>query len=167
MRGTPVITQLFLTYFALPVALMELTGINITRVPGMFFVTLTYSVYFGASVAENLRGSMNAVGRGQFEAAYSLGMTEFTAFRRIIFPQMIVVALPNFSNIFIRELKNTSLAFSVGVIEMVSAARNLGSVYMHNFEAYAAIAIIYYVLYIMVLQIFNFIEKKVKAHILV
>jgi L-cystine transport system permease protein len=166
MRGTPVITQLFLTYFALPILLKEI-GIDITRVNGIFFVIFTYAVYFGAGVSENLRASIAAVGGGQFEAAYAMGMTEFTAFRRIIFPQMIVAALPNFANIFIRALKNTSLAFSVGVIEMMSMAQLLGSTKQHFTEAYISISIIYYAMYLIVIRIFDIIEKSVKKHITV
>jgi L-cystine transport system permease protein len=164
MRGTPIITQLFLTYFSLPILLKGI-NIDITRLPGIYFVILTYAVYFGAGVSENLRSSLAAVGSGQFDAAYSLGMTEFTAFRRIIFPQMVVVALPNFVNIFVRALKNTSLAFSVGVIEMMSMAQLAGSTYEHRLEAYISISIIYYALYIIIIRIFNMIEKNVKRHI--
>jgi L-cystine transport system permease protein len=166
MRGTPVITQLFLTYFALPILLKEI-GIDITRLNGIYFVIFTYAVYFGAGVSENLRASIAAVGSGQFEAAYAIGMTEFTAFRRIIFPQMIVVALPNFANIFVRALKNTSLAFSVGVIEMMSMAQLLGGAKVHFTEAYISISIIYYVMYLIVIRIFALVEKSVKKHITV
>jgi L-cystine transport system permease protein len=164
MRGTPVITQLFLTYFAMPILLKNI-GIDITRLPGIYFVVFTYAVYFGAGVSENLRSSLSSVGIGQAEAAYSLGMTEFTAFRRIIFPQMIMVALPNFANIFVRALKNTSLAFSVGVIEMMSMAQLLGSTKMHFTEAYISISIIYYVMYLIAIRIFNLLEKIITRHI--
>jgi L-cystine transport system permease protein len=164
MRGTPVITQLFLVYYAVPILLKGI-GLDITRLNGMYFVIFTYSVYFGAGVAENLRSSLAAVGTGQFEAAYSIGMIEFTAFRRIIFPQMVVVALPNFANIFMRALKNTSLAFSVGVVEMMSMAQLLGSSKHHFTEAYITVSIIYYGMYLIAIRVFDLVEKSVKKHI--
>jgi L-cystine transport system permease protein len=164
MRGTPVITQLFLIYYALPILLKGI-GIDITRLNGIYFVVCTYAIYFGVAVSENLRSSLAAVGTGQFEAAYSQGMTEFTAFRRIIFPQMVVVALPNFANIFMRAMKNTSLAFSVGVVEMMSMAQVLGSSRHHFTEAYITVSIIYYGMYLIAVNIFNRIEKSVKKHI--
>jgi L-cystine transport system permease protein len=158
VRGTPVITQLFLIYFSLPVLLKSI-NIDITRVPGIYFVVFTYAMYFGAGVSENIRSSIAAVGRGQFEAAYSCGMTEWTAFRRIIFPQMLVAALPNFVNTFIGALKNTSLAFSVGVIEMMSMGQILGGTTKHYIEAYISISVIYYVMYLIIITIFNRLEK--------
>jgi L-cystine transport system permease protein len=164
MRGTPIITQLFLTYFSLPILLKGI-NIDITRLPGIYFVVFTYAVYFGAGVSENLRSSLAAVGSGQFEASYALGMTEFAAFRRIIFPQMVAVALPNFANIFLRALKNTSLAFSVGVVEMMSMAQLLGGSHEHRLEAYISISIIYYALYLMAIRIFNMVEKNIKRRI--
>jgi L-cystine transport system permease protein len=166
MRGTPVITQLFLTYFALPILLKNI-GIDIRRLDGIYFVIFTYGVYFGAGVAENLRSSIAAVGNGQFEAAYSIGLSGFTTFRRVIFPQMIVVALPNFANLFVRALKNTSLAFSVGVVEMMSRAQLLGSTYMHFAESYISMSIIYYLIYLISIYGFKMIEKRAKRYITV
>jgi L-cystine transport system permease protein len=153
-----------LVYFSLPILLKQV-NIDISRLNGIYFVVLTYGVYFGAAVSENLRSALAAVGHGQFEASYSLGMTEFTAFRRIIFPQMVVVALPNFANIFIRALKNTSLAFSVGVIEMMSITQILGNTKLHHTEAYISVSIIYYAMYWISTRIFGAAEKNAKKHI--
>jgi L-cystine transport system permease protein len=159
VRGTPVITQLFLVYFSVPILLKSI-GIDIMRMPGIVFVIFTYSINFGASVSENIRASINAVGDDQLDACFSIGMTDFTAFKRIIFPQMIVVALPNFANIFVRALKNTSLAFSVGVIEMMSKAQLLGNTFQHYSEAYISISIIYYMMYLVIIYFFSILEKN-------
>lgn len=164
IRGTPPITQLFLIYFGLPVLLKPL-GLDIARIPGIYYAILTYSVSFGAAVSENIRASVASVGSGQFQAAYSMGMTEFTAFRRIIFPQMIVVALPNFGNIVIGALKNTSLVFSVGVVEMMSACNIYGSQTLHYMEAYITVAVIYYLLYLILTRCLQLIERNVSKHI--
>lgn len=166
VRGTPVITQLFLVYFSLPMILKTILNIDITRVSGIYFVIFTYGLHFGAAVSENLRASIASVGEGQIEAACSIGMSEYDAFRRIISPQMFVVALPNFANIFVGALKNTSLAFSVGVMEMMSRGQILGSTTLHYMEAYVALAIIYYVLYIILITIFNKIETRVNKHLI-
>lgn len=160
VRGLPAITQLFLFYYGLP-QLLLLIGIDITNVSGMVFVVLAYGLSQGASLSENLRASFASVGKGQLDAAYSIGMTGALAYRRVMIPQAMVVALPNFANICIGALKGTSLAFSVGVIELMTRAQQLSTNTMHYMESYVSLAIIYYGLYLILRIFFNRAEKKV------
>jgi len=162
-RGTPVIVQLFLVYFCLPVLIKPL-GIDLGRVEGIYFVILTYAMFYGAAVCENIRSAMSSVEPGQHDAAISIGMTAPLAFRRIIFPQMFVVAFPNFINIYVGALKNTSLAFSVGVMEMVSAGGVLGMRYYHMLEVYVALAIIYFIIYLLLTKSLGQVAKNISKH---
>jgi L-cystine transport system permease protein len=162
-RGVPVIVQLFITYFCLPV-LLEPIGIDLSDVDGIYFVVLTYGLFYGSAVAENIRGSLSSVDPGQYQAAATLGMTDFTAFRRIIFPQMFVVAFPNFINIYVGALKNTSLAFSVGVMEMVSTGNMLGMRNMHYMEVYVSLALIYFVIYLIFTKSLGLAAKRISRH---
>ncbi len=157
-RGTPILTQLFIFYYGLP-EVLKFTGLDLSRMSGMFFVILTYGLNFGASTAENIRGAISSVGTGQFEAAYSIGMRPLVAFRRIIFPQALAVMIPNMSNTYLKALKNTSLAFSVGVVDLMSKGKILGQTTMHFFEAYLALAIIYYILYLICNRLFQTAER--------
>lgn len=159
VRGFPPLTQLFVFYYGLP-KILELFGININDWDALIFVILAYSLGQGATVMENLRSAFASVGKGQREAAYSIGMTNSAAYFRIILPQAMVVALPNFSNLCISTLKNTSIAFSVGVVEIVARASQLSGLMQHKMESYIALAIIYYVLYLLIKTGFNYLEKK-------
>lgn len=158
VRGTPVITQLFLIYFGVP-QILKTAGIDVSGIPGFVFVIITYGFNIGAAVAENLRAAFASIGKGQKEAAYTVGLSSFDAYRLIIIPQAMLVAIPNFSNIFVAALKNTSLAFSVGIVEMMSRARLLGGSSYHFLESYLAVAIIYYVMYLAISIAFKALEK--------
>ena len=150
VRGIPPLTQLFIFYFGMPAL----------RIDGMWFVILAYGLSNGAVISENLRAAFASVGKGQEDAAYSIGMTGTKAFFRIMIPQALVVALPSFGNLCVASLKNTSLAFSVGVIELMTTANQIGTFTMHRMESYVAVALVYYVLYLIIRSIFRLIEHK-------
>ncbi len=159
VRGIPPLTQLFIFYFGMPALFLKI-GIDLTRIDGMWFVILAYGLSNGAVISENLRAAFASVGKGQEDAAYSIGMTGTKAFFRIMIPQALVVALPSFGNLCVASLKNTSLAFSVGVIELMTTANQIGTFTMHRMESYVAVALVYYVLYLIIRNIFRLIEHK-------
>ncbi|GIO84914.1 L-cystine transport system permease protein TcyL [Paenibacillus faecis] len=141
-RGTPILIQLFLFYYGLP-EILKLVDVDLSRTPVLLFVILTYGFHTGASMSEMIRASVMAVDRGQVEAAYAIGMKRHQAFSRIILPQALGIALPVFSNTVIALLKDTSLAFTLGLMEMTGKAQTLGSITQHFVEAYLALAAIY------------------------
>lgn len=159
IRGFPPLTQLFVFYYGLP-KLLSLVGIDVNDWAPLVFVVLAYALGQSATVMETFRSAFASVGKGQTEAAYSIGMTNRMAFFRVTLPQAMVVALPNFSNLCISTLKNTSIAFSVGVVEIVARANQLSGAMQHKMESYIALAIIYYVIYLFLKKGFNVLEKK-------
>jgi L-cystine transport system permease protein len=128
---------------------------------GIWFVVFAYGISQGAAVSENLRSSFSSVGKGQLEAAYSIGMTGTAAYLWIMIPQALVVALPNFANLCMRTLKSTSLAFSVGVVEIMTMAQQMAATKMHLMESYVSLAIVYYALYLVIKFIFDRVEQKI------
>ena len=158
IRGTPIIIQLFLVYYGLPAAL-SLINIDITRMDAFFFVVVTYSLSNGAIFAEIFRGAITAVEFGQSEAAYSIGMTPFQNFTRIIFPQAIRIAFPNIANTVIGSLKDTSLAFTIGLMDMMGRGETLISATAHALEVYIALSIIYYIIVLILEKGFKVFEK--------
>lgn len=158
IRGTPIIIQLFLVYYGLPAAL-SLINIDITRMDAFFFVVVTYSLSNGAIFAEIFRGAITAVEFGQSEAAYSIGMTPFQNFNRIIFPQAIRIAFPNIANTVIGSLKDTSLAFTIGLMDMMGRGETLISATAHALEVYIALSIIYYIIVLILEKGFKVFEK--------
>lgn len=162
-RGTPILIQLFLFYYGLP-ELLKLVDLDVTRAPVLFFVILTYGLHTGAFMSEMIRASVTAVDRGQVEAAYATGMTSFQAFSRIVLPQALGIAVPVFSNLVIALLKDTSLAFTLGVMEMTGKAQTLGSISQHFIEAYISLALIYLVISYSIEKLLLVAERRLLRH---
>ena len=160
VRGIPPLTQLFIFYYGVPMVL-SVFGVDCSDMNGIWFVILAYGISQAAAVSENIRASLASVGKGQLEAAYSIGMTGPAAYFRIIVPQALVVALPTFANLCIATLKSTSLAFSVGVVEIMTRAQQLAANTMHIMESYVSLALIYYVIYLILKFLFDVLERKI------
>jgi polar amino acid transport system permease protein len=166
-RGTPVIVQLYLTYFGIPLALKYInyyngTAYSINSVPSIVFVLVALSLNQGAYSSETLRAAILSVDKGQVEAAHSLGMTGMQIMRRIIAPQAFIVALPSLGNSLIVMLKETSLAFVCSVVEITARAKILAGNNYRFFESYCSVAIIYWVLTLIVEQTVRWAERRLR-----
>lgn len=165
IRGTPILIQLFLVFYGLPVV-VALFGVNITRMDPFYFVIITYTLSNAAAFAEIFRAAIKSIDYGQTEAAYSIGLTAWQNFYRIVFPQAFRVAFPNIANASISSLKDTSLAFSIGVMDIMGRGETLISATTHAIEIYIALAIIYYVIVLLFERAFKWIEKYLNRYIL-
>jgi polar amino acid transport system substrate-binding protein len=118
-RGTPVLVQLLFLYFGLPVI-----GI---AMPGWLTALVGLGLNYAAYESQVYRAALEAIPNGQWEAAYSLGMSPVLAFRRIILPQAFRIALPPMTNDFVSLFKDTSVAFAISVWELATAYRELAN----------------------------------------
>ena len=139
-RGTPLLVQLFLFYYGLPQIVPAFTAIN-----GIQAAIAGLTLHFSAYMAESIRAAILGVDRSQWEATQAVGMTQLQAMRRIILPQAARVAAPTLLNYFIDMIKSTSLAFTLGVTEMMGAAQKEAASSFRYFEAYLLVAIIYWI----------------------
>lgn len=151
IRCVPSIVLLFLVYYGLP-ELLNVFGIDINDADKAFFVITTFSLLFAATMAEVFRSAYEAVDKGQREAAVSVGLTEFQAFYRIVLPQCIRVAIPNFTNALVNLMKEGSLAYTIGLIDIMGKGQliigqNQGS---YSLEVYLALFLLYWVLTILI-----------------
>ncbi|NOU90013.1 ABC transporter permease subunit [Paenibacillus sp. LMG 31460] len=162
-RGTPILIQLFLIYYGLP-EILKLVNVDVSKAPVLTFVILTFGLHGGAYISEVIRAAVKAVDRGQIEAAYSIGMTGFQAFTRIIMPQALAISIPNFANLLIANLKDTSLAFSLGAMELMGKAQTLGAATQHFIETYICLSLIYFVICYGLEKMFLDIEKRLLRH---
>ena len=167
VRGTPLLVQMYLSYYGIPKLLSYMNNsfgwqVNVGGMPAIFFVYITFSVNVGAYLSETIRSAILAIDKGQLEAAYSVGMSRFQGMYRIVFPQAIVVALPNFSNTFISLLKDTSLAFIIAVVEILGSAKIIGARRLRFFEVYIAAALIYWVICLAVERGTLVLERRVR-----
>ena len=160
-RCTPSIVMLFIIFYGFPNLLWFLFKIDINDWSKVFYVVTALGLLFSASAAEIMRSSYLAVPSGQREAALASGLTEAEAFRRIIFPQAFAVSLPNLGNSFIILLKEGSLAFTIGLIDVMGKGNliislNYGA---YALETYIALAVIYWIITILIERIFKKIER--------
>lgn len=160
-RCIPSIIMLFLVYYGVPVFLNQF-GIDVNHLSKGVFVITAFSLLFASNLGEVFRGAYLAVDPGQREAAVSIGLSEFQAFYRIILPQAAVHALPNFSNMLINLMKEGSLAYSIGLIDILGEGNllvglNQGS---YSLEIYLAMALIYWMLTFIIEFAFGKLETR-------
>lgn len=161
-RCTPSIVMLFVIFYGLPPLFWALFEIDINDWAKSFYVITALGLLFSASAAEIMRSSYLAVPAGQREAALTSGLTEAQAFTRILLPQAFVVSIPNLGNSFIALLKEGSLAFTIGLIDVMGKGNLFVSINFgaYALETYTALAIIYWVLTIAFERIFKQLEKN-------
>ncbi|WP_135546375.1 amino acid ABC transporter permease [Paenibacillus cymbidii] len=162
-RGVPLLVQMYVVYFGLPelfTYVNELFGIDL--LPSEFNKTLValliFSLYTSAYQAEVWYSALHAVDYGQMEAAYSIGMTLPQAMMRIFIPQALVSAIPNFANLFISLFKQTSLAFTIKIVDIMAVAKlEAGATYRY-LEMYVIVALVYWVCILSFEKLFSYLE---------
>ncbi|RLL43898.1 amino acid ABC transporter permease [Oceanobacillus piezotolerans] len=160
LRCTPSIVLLFLIYYGVPAIAMNF-GVNLNDMSSVFFVVITFTLQFGALMSEVIRSAYESIDRGQYEAAVSVGLSNMQAYRRIIFPQAFVVALPNFGNALLELMKEGALAYTIGLIDVMGKANLIiaSNYNSHALEIYIGLSIIYWVLSIIIEQFFLKLER--------
>jgi putative lysine transport system permease protein len=151
-RDTPMIVQAMVIYYGL-----KLTGFAIEPIPAAILVTLLNT---GAYMSETVRAGINSIDVGQREGALALGMSPISAMFNIILPQAFKNVVPEMANMFLTNLKMTSVLNVIGVQELFLMAKTAGGTYYKYFESYLVIAAIYFVLCFVFNRIFLLIEKK-------
>ncbi|RJE90353.1 amino acid ABC transporter permease [Paenibacillus sp. 1011MAR3C5] len=162
-RGTPILIQLFLFYYGMP-ELLKLIHIDISKTSTLFFVILTYSLHSGAYISEVIRGAVTAVDRGQVEAAYAMGMNGYQAFVRIVMTQALAISIPVFANVVLGNLKDTSLAFSLGILEITGKAQTIGTLSQRFAEIYLSLAFLYFIICFVLERLFFRLERRLLRH---
>lgn len=135
-RGTPLLIQLLLIYFGLPAY-----GIIIDPISASL---LALTLFAAAYLSENFRSGISAVDRGQWEAAWSMGMPYATVLRRIILPQALRVAVPPMGSRLVALMKDTSLASTVTVVELTRVADQVGASTFRYMEIFLIVGAIYW-----------------------
>jgi polar amino acid transport system permease protein len=155
-RATPVILQLLIMYFGL----RQLIDEDVFRDQWTRYrvAVLTFGLNEAAYMAEIVRAGIRSVESGQMDAARSLGMTSLQAMRRIIIPQAFRVMIPPTGNEFIAMLKNTSVAFAIGVVELLNAARIQAAANLKVLELYTVAAF----WYLVVVTGFSFLQAELE-----
>ena len=152
VRGTPLIVQIFFVYSALPEF-----GIVL---PAFIAGTFALSFNYGAYMTEIFRAGIQAIPRGQVEAASALGMTERDTMRRIVLPQAVRIVIPAIGNEFIAMIKDSALVSFVALQEMFWRARTVGSGHFQSFSTLILAALVYWMLTIVFSLFQERLEKR-------
>ena len=159
IRGTPILVQLFIVFYGLP-EMLKMIGLDIRYLDKMYYLYVTYGLNTAAFQSETIRAAILSVPQNQLEASLASGLTKQQAYLKVILPQAIKVAVPSFGTATISLLQDTSLAFTIGVLDVIGRAQALGAVTMHIFEGYVDAAIIFVLCSIVLELLFKWIEKK-------
>ncbi|TMN21811.1 amino acid ABC transporter permease [Lentibacillus cibarius] len=152
LRGTPFFVQLLFIYFGLPDLGLELTAFQ----AAVIGLALNQSAY----LAEIYRAGIQAIPKGQIEAAKAIGMNSFDTMRRIVLPQAIKNELPSIGNIAILCLKNSSIAAVITVGEIMYQGQILASTTFRHLEVFTLVGIIYWVLHYPLSLLVDYLEKR-------
>lgn len=156
IRCTPSIVLLFIVFYGLPKFMETEFGIDMDNLSRAIFVIITFTLLFGAYVSEVFRSAYETVDRGQYEAAVTIGLSPEQAFFRVMLPQAAVIALPNFGNSVINLMKESALAYTIGLIDLLGRtnliiSKNYGA---YGVELYVACLLIYWALSFLIEQAF-------------
>lgn len=154
MRGTPLLVQVLAVYFALP----EVHPVF--RMSEFTAACVALALNVGAYNAEAIRAGLLAVPKGQIEAAKSLGLSRWHTFVDVTFPQAFKISLPPLVNNIVALLKDSSLAFTIGVVELTNAGSQVKSTSFQAVPVFIATAIIYLVLTTVMTQISDAVERR-------
>jgi len=155
MRGTPLLLQLIYVYYVLPEIGIRLNAFT----AGVLALTLNYSAY----ISEVYRSGIQAIAKGQHDAAAALGMTHALAMRRIILPQAIRIVVPALGNYFIGLFKDTALCSAVSIQELVFTAQVQAALNFQYFTLYTVVAAMYFLVSFPAARLVNYLERVTKS----
>jgi His/Glu/Gln/Arg/opine family amino acid ABC transporter permease subunit len=158
IRGTPLLVQTFFVYFGIP-QLIQSFGFSF-RLSPLAAGVITLSLNAGAYIAEIFRGGIQAIDKGQMEAARSLGLSYYRAMFRIILPQAVRISIPSLVNQFIISLKDTSIVSVISLAEIVYEAKIYIGRTMQSFATWTIVGAVYLVIITVLSQISIHIEKR-------
>jgi glutamate/aspartate transport system permease protein len=161
-RNMPLLVQLFLWFFVLPEILPHAWGLWLKQMPHAPFYTAAVGIglFMSARVAEQLRAGIGSLPRGQKFAATALGLTTLQSYRYVLLPMAFRIIMPPLTSEFLNTIKNTSVAITIGLIELTGEARSMQEFSFQVFEAFTAATVLYLLVNIVVVTAMRFLERR-------
>jgi len=166
-RNIPLLVQFFLWYFVFPELLPDDAGMWVKRelpMPEFTTAVIALGLYTASRVCEQVRSGIESVGVGQVGAARALGLTEWQTMRYILVPVAYRRVIPPLTSEFLTIFKNSSLALTIGVIELTAVTRQIEEYTFQGFEAFTAATIIYSLITFFVMWLMKKIEARSRVH---
>jgi L-cystine transport system permease protein len=166
-KGVPMVIVIFLAYFGLPPALqflLSIVGINFNahETPNWVILVIAVTGCIAAFQAEIIKGALNSFDNGQADAAHSLGYTSSQLFRRVLFPQVVVAAIPDLTTSMMVIMKALSLGFAIEVVDIFAQSQLTAALNFYYLEAFVIAVVIYMVIAYIVTQIADRTERALR-----
>ncbi len=164
-RNIPLLVQLFLWYFVLPEVLPEAAGDWLKARPDAPFLTAVIGIglFMSARVAEQVRAGLGALPRGQMLAGTAMGLTMVQTYRYVLLPMAVRIILPPLTSELINTIKNTSVALTIGLLELTARARAMQEFSFQVFEAFTAATIGYLIINLVATAGMRWLERRVRV----
>ena len=166
-RNIPLIVQMFLWFFVVPELLPQGLGDWIKQMPppwGSYVpAVLCLAIFTSVRVAEQVRAGIQSLARGQRMAATAMGLTEAQAYRHVILPQAFRIILPPLTSEFMNVIKNSSVALTIGLLELTGRAKAMQEFSFRVFEAFATATVLYLLTNLLVVLAMRALERRVRV----
>ena len=166
-RNIPLLVQMFLWFFVVPELLPTALGDWIKQMPppwGTYIpAVLCLGIFTSVRVAEQVRAGIQSLPRGQRMAGTAMGLTQSQTYRFVILPQAFRIILPPLTSEFMNIIKNSSVALTIGLMELTARARSMQEMSFQVFEAFAAATVLYLLTNLVVVLGMRWIEKRVRV----
>ena len=166
-RNIPLIVQMFLWFFVMPELLPQELGDWIKQMPppwGSFIpAVLCLGIFTSVRIAEQVRAGINSLPRGQRMAGTAMGLTQSQTYRHVILPQAFRIILPPLTSEFMNIVKNSSVALTIGLLELTGRARAMQEFSFRVFEAFATATVIYLLVNVVVVLAMRVLERKARV----
>ncbi|MGB5868998.1 MAG: amino acid ABC transporter permease [Albidovulum sp.] len=162
-RNVPLLVQLFLWYFVFPELLPDDWSRWVKRdmpAPAMTTAIIAIGLYTASRVCEQVRSGIDAVGLGQRQAGKAIGMTEVQVYRYILLPNAYRIIIPPLTSEFLTIFKQSSLALTIGVVELTAMTRQIEEYTFQGFEAFTAATIVYSLVTFTVMAIMRQVDRR-------
>jgi glutamate/aspartate transport system permease protein len=164
-RNIPLLVQLFIWYFVLPELLPKGIGTAIKQMapPWASFVpaVIGLGLFTAARVSEQVRAGIQALSRGQGQAGTAIGLTLSQSYRFVLLPMAYRIIMPPLTSETMNLIKNTSVALTIGLVELTAAARSMQEFTFQVFEAFTAATVIYIIVNLIVVNLMRWLEKSI------
>jgi glutamate/aspartate transport system permease protein len=166
-RNVPLIVQMFLWFFVVPELLPKAVGDFVKQMPppwGSYLpAVMCLGIFTSVRVAEQVRAGINSLPRGQRFAGTAMGLTEAQTYRYVILPQAFRIILPPLTSEFMNVIKNSSIALTIGLMELTGRARAMQEMTFQVFEAFAAATVLYLLTNLVVVFGMRLLERRVRV----
>ncbi len=164
-RNVPLLVQMFLWFFVVPELLPENAGRWLKRdlpLPEYWTAIVCLGMYHASRTAEQVRAGIEAIPRGQTQAGLAMGLTRFQVYRYVLLPVSYRIIIPPLTSDFMGIFKNSSVALTIGVMEITAQARQVAEYTFNVFEVFTVATLLYMLVTLIVVTAMRFVEGKVR-----